>query len=182
MVELNFAVTNINRYSAAARVGHFAAATRIFKYLHKFPSKWLTMDASEHVPPGPLEPVGDGSVNWKEYYPNAYEEIDSKFPSKRSGIKPLSTTVYFDSNWAHDEVTRRSVSGCITFIGNTPVVYFSKRQKSIATSTYSAELIAAKMGAEEAVSIRYMLRAFGVPVEGPTIIAGDNLGTLKKLN
>ena len=65
-----------------------------------------------------------------------------------------------------------------SFIGNTPVSWISKRQSAIATSTYSAELCAAKVGAEEAVSLRYMLRSLGVPVGGRTKLIGDNLGSL----
>ena len=66
----------------------------------------------------------------------------------------------------------------VGFVGNTPVTWASKRQGAIATSTYSAELMAARMGTEEAITLRYMLRAFGVPVKGRTILAGDNLGSL----
>jgi len=86
--------------------------------------------------------------------------------------------VYFDSNWAHDEVTRRSITGVIGFIGNTPVTWLSKRQGAIATSTYLAELCAAKIGTEEAITLHYMLRSLGVPVKGSTLLIGDNLGSL----
>jgi len=46
------------------------------------------------------------------------------------------------------------------------------------TSTYSAELCTAKVGAEEALSLHYMLRPLGVPVDGPMLLIGDNLGSL----
>ena len=54
----------------------------------------------------------------------------------------------------------------------------SKRQGVIATSTYSAELCAARQGTEEAINVRYMLRSLGIPLAGKTILAGDNLGSL----
>lgn len=136
------------------------------------------MDASEHKSPVPLEFPGENmGVNWDDYYPGAHEEMDPKAPPPL-GMKPMSTAVYFDSNWAHDESSRKSVTGCVTFIGNTPVAYFAKRQGAIATSTYSAEMCAAKMGAEEAVDVRYMLRSLGIPLTGPTLLIGDNLGQL----
>jgi hypothetical protein len=171
----------LSRFSAAPRAGHLKAAIQIFKFLNQKPEEWIKLDPSKHVPPGPLEsPLGENiresDVDWKANYPGAFEEMDPKFPAPRG--TPLDTAVYFDSNWAHDETTRRSISGIIGFIGNTPVTWSSKRQGAIATSTYSAELCAAKVGAEEAITLRYMLRSLGVKVIGPTLLIGDNLGSL----
>ena len=90
----------------------------------------------------------------------------------------LKTTVYFNSNFAHDKVTRRSFTGILVFVGNCPVYCTSTRQGSIATSTFGAELCAAKTGVEESVNIRCMLRALGIPIEEETLLIGDNLGSL----
>ena len=54
------------------------------------------------------------------------------------------------------------------------------KQFEIATSTYSAEFNAAKVGCEEAIGIRYMLRSLDIPITGPTILAGDNLRALQR--
>ena len=53
------------------------------------------------------------------------EEVDPKFPKPKG--EELLTHVYFDSNWAHDETTRKSILGCIAFVGNTPIMWMSKR-------------------------------------------------------
>ena len=50
-----------------------------------------------------------------EKYPDATEEIDEGLPEPRE--KPISTTVYFDFDHSHDQVTRRLVSGVILFVG-----------------------------------------------------------------
>ena len=76
-------------------------------------------------------------------------------------------------------MTRRSISGLFGFVGCTMVTSSASRQGAINTSTYSAELCAAKSGAEEAVSLRYMLRSIGVEPDGPTLLIGDNLGSLR---
>jgi hypothetical protein len=178
---LSFAVSSLSRYSAAPRQGHLDAAIRIFCYLKHYPEKWIKFDTNPHIPDGDLEdPAANLDPEWTDYYHGAKEEIDPKAP-KPLGEK-LGTTVYFDSNFAHDEVTRRSITGLITFVGNTPVAWMSKRQGAIATSTYSAELCAARLGAEEVVNIRYMLRSMGIPVTGPTIMIGDNLGSLMSVS
>lgn len=183
-LDLNFATSSLSRFSAAPREGHMKAAVHMFKYLNQHPDKWITIDPSPHKPPGEItSPIHDNGVDledmdWKSMYPYAREEKDHKFPEPR--VKAIDSTVYFDSNWAHDEKTRRSISGIIGFLGNTPVTWSSKRQGAIATSTYSAELCAAKVAAEEAITLRYMLRSLGVNMDNdkPTTIVGDNLGSL----
>ena len=179
-LDLIFAIASLSRFSAGPRKGHFAAAVYVYKYLNYAPEKWIKLDPGAHKTPGPVYSPLDGQkengVDWSHTYPDAVEELDPKFPPPR-GVG-MDTAVYFDSNWGHDEVTRRSITGVIGFIGNTPVTWLSKRQGAIATSTYSAELAAAKVGAEEAISLRYMLRSLGVPLLGRTLLIGDNLGSL----
>jgi hypothetical protein len=176
-LDLQQAVSSLSRFSAAPRAGHLVAATRIFKYLNRHPDEWVKIDPSPHVPPAALDvPNGLDSADWKQHYQDAKEELDPKSPPPRGAF--MDTVIYFDSNWAHDEITRRSISGVVSFIGNTPVSWLSKRQGAIATSTYSAELCAAKVGAEEAVALRYMMRSLGINLRGKTILAGDNLGAL----
>jgi hypothetical protein len=63
--------------------------------------------------------------------------MDEKFPTPLLG-KEFTTTIYFDSDHAHDQKTRRSITGMIAFIESTPVTWASKRQGAIATSTYTA--------------------------------------------
>ncbi len=46
---------------------------------------------------------------------------------------------YSDSDWAGDPEKRRSRSGCIIFIGNTPFALLSKMQNDAALSTLQAE-------------------------------------------
>ena len=157
-------------------------AKHLFGYLKKFPDKWITIDSSKHRPMGELSGVGEPGEDWSELYPYAKETInwDPRHPKPLG--KPLDSIVYFDSNFAHDEVTRKSISGTIGFVGNTPVSWSSRRQGAVATSTYSAELCAAKAGVEEAINIWYMLRSLGVRLSGATRVVGDNLGALQSVS
>ena len=43
-------------------------------------------------------------------------------------------TVYVDADHAHDLVTRRSITGILVMLNNTPVRWVSKRQKTVETS------------------------------------------------
>ena len=86
----------------------------------------------------------------------------------------MRITVYKDADHAHDLVTRRSVTGCLLFLNNTPVKWISKRQKTVETSTYGSELVAAKMATELILEYRYMLRMMGSAPDGPALMLGDN--------
>ena len=66
----------------------------------------------------------------------------------------LETSVFFDSDHAHDVETRCSISGLILFVGSTPVACHSHRQGCIATSTYCAEFLSMLSALEEAISLR----------------------------
>lgn len=183
-IDIAFALSSLSRYSAAPRKGHLDAAVYMFKYVKKHAVKWIKIDPTSHVDPTDSskkpeleDPTKGKIISWKEQYPDAQEEILTTFPAS-NGMKGFETTVYFDSNFAHDEKTRRSITSVLGYIGNTPVSCISKRQGAIATSTYSAELCAAKTGAEEAINLRYMIRALGIPCDRPTTLIGDNLGSL----
>ena len=80
---------------------------------------------------------------------------------------------------AHDKITGRSISGIIVMVGRTPVIWKSKRQGAIQTSTYGAEFSAMRLATEEAHTIRYMLRSLGIKVEKASRLYGDNLGVIQ---
>ena len=86
--------------------------------------------------------------------------------------------MYFNSNHAHDQVMRISVSGIMCFVGSTPIGWSSKRQGAIDTPRYYSEFCAGWVETEELVVMRYMLMSLSVPVKVPSKLCGDNLGTI----
>ena len=113
-------------------------------------------------------------------YPDAQEEMDPKFPRPFGTI--METTFMVDSDHAHDLKTRRSLTGVLGYVGSTLVIWKSKRQGTIASSTYAAEFSALRTATEEAMSLRYMLRCLGCRISNdgkhPSRLFGDNLGVL----
>ena len=59
-------------------------------------------------------------------------------------------------------------------INNTPVKWISKRQKTVETSTYGSELVAAKQAVELILEYRYKLRMMGARVDKSALLLGDN--------
>ena len=92
--------------------------------------------------------------------------------------KKVQITTYVDADHAHDLVTRRSVTGILLFINNTPVKWYSKRQNTVETSTYGAELVALRIATEIIIEFRYKLRMMGIPLSGPSVALCDNQGVV----
>ncbi len=87
-------------------------------------------------------------------------------------------SIFFDSDHGYDKVTGRSMSGIIVLVGSTPIIWRSRRQGAVQTSTYGTEFSAMHMATEEAITTRYMLRSLGIAVSKPSKLAGDNAGVI----
>ena len=79
-----------------------------------------------------------------------------------------------DSDWT----TRRSTSGFAFFLGGAAIAYLSKKQPTIALSSTEAEIMAASLGALEAVYLRVLLSDLGLEVDLPTELYVDNSGAI----
>jgi hypothetical protein len=64
------------------------------------------------------------------------------------------------------------------FVNNTPMQWYSKWQQTVGTATYEAELVAARIATDMIIDIQYVLQMFGVPVDGPALLLGDNNGVV----
>ena len=54
--------------------------------------------------------------------------------------KPVSIHVFFDSDNSDDKVTRQTKTGVLIFIKGSPILWFSKKQNSVQTSTFGSDL------------------------------------------
>ncbi|CAH0478580.1 unnamed protein product [Peronospora belbahrii] len=62
----------------------------------------------------------------------------------KSGTSSVSAEAYSDAEWGYNLDDRRSVSGVMIMIGNSPVVFKSKFQRTIALSSAEAGYMALK--------------------------------------
>ena len=169
-IDITYAISSLARFAAGPREGHLTLARHVLGYLKKFKSKGIVMDPR---PPN-ITPSGE-DVKWEDFghqYKYYTEEMDPFFPDPT--VNELATTIFCDSDHAHDLVTGRSITGLIAFVGSTPVHWKSKRQTSVHTSTFGAEFMALKSGVELAITLRYHLRSMGVEITQPTKIFVDN--------
>jgi hypothetical protein len=106
--------------------------------------------------------------NWK-----AEEQLPEDHMPMPYGMK-ARITVYVDANHAHDVMTCGSVTAILLLINNMPVWWYTKRQRTVETSMYGAELVVARIAMDMIIEMRYILHMLGVPVDGPALILGDN--------
>ena len=109
-------------------------------------------------------------LDFLDEYKDASEDMEKIPPSHG---RELQITALCDSDHGHDKKTRRSITGIIVYVGSTPVLWLSKRQGAVATSTYAAEFMALRHGTEEIIHLRYILRCLGVPVNTPSTFFRD---------
>ncbi len=80
--------------------------------------------------------------NWSDFFPDACEDIPDDMLAPKGKLTHL--TCFVDADHARDKVTRRSVTGIVLLQNNTTIIWSSKRQKTVETSTYGSELGATK--------------------------------------
>ena len=62
----------------------------------------------------------------------------------------------------------------IIFLNNAPILWFSKRQNTVETSTFGSEIVALRIAIELIEGLRYKLRMMGVPIHGACKVFCDN--------
>jgi hypothetical protein len=117
---------------------------------------------------------------WTDFYKYAEEPVPPNMPTPRG--RHMSTHCFVDSDHAGDKVTRRSQTGVLIFCCRAPILSYSKRQNSVETSTYGSELVAMRQAIDLVKSLRYKLRMFGIPIDGPTDIFCDNESVFKNVS
>jgi len=116
--------------------------------------------------------AGRTKEQWQEFYPDAEEQVPHKM------VKPLGNPItirtYVDANHAGNLANRRSHTGIIMYINNAPIIWYSKRQNAVETSSFGSEFVALSIATELNEALRYKLRTFGIPINGPSEILCDN--------
>jgi len=81
----------------------------------------------------------------------------------------VKINMFCDAAHATNLIRRRSTTGIIFFLFNTPIIWYAKRQNMIESSTFGSVFIALRIASELNDALRYKLRMFGIPITEPTI-------------
>ena len=110
-------------------------------------------------------------------YPDA---IDYLPPNRLPPLgKSVQINAFVDADHAGESTTRRSQTGIIIYINMAPIMWYSKRQNTCEASTFGSEFVAMRILVEMLIALRYKLRMFGVPIEGPCNVFCDNEAVTK---
>ena len=175
-VDMHHEVALMSQYSASPREGHIEAVYDIFAFLKTHPRLNIVLDPR----PVPLDENAFANVElsaWRDLYGDVAEELPPKMPAPLGNT--LDITCFVDSDHTGDVVTRRSHTGIIIFLNNAPVIWFSKKQKTVESSSFGTEFVALRIARNLIMGLRYKLRMFGVPIVGPASVLCDNQGVVK---
>ena len=179
-IDIAFKVSVLSQHMAHQRTGHLIQALHIFKYLDTHKKNMLNFDLTYLELPEPLDLMENPSEkikSMKRFYPDAREAIPENAPSPQG--KEVQINAFVDADHAGNKVTRRSQTGFIIFMNMAPIYWYSKRQNTVETSTYSSEMVALRIVAEKIIDLRYKLRMFGVPIEGYANVFSENEAVYK---
>ena len=132
------------------RVGHYKAAQRVLSYLRRHPHGKIFIDVNQPPIRGMVKIDIDQS--WTEMYPEAEEIIPNDMLEPLG--KECTVTCFVDADHARDKLTFRSVTGILLLVNYTPLIWYTKHQKTVESSTYGSELIAARIGVEMIIEVR----------------------------
>jgi len=163
-------VALLRSFSAAPRQGHINQVYNIFSYLKTHQPQCLLFDPS--TPDIDIEFQEFENEAWKDFYEIEDEPLPSDMPSPRGS--PVKMLCFVDASHASNRVTMRSHSGIFIKLNNAPISWYSKRQNTVESSTFGSEFIALRIATEMCQALRYKLRMFGVPIDGPTLVFCDN--------
>ena len=133
----------LSSYQASPRHGHLEQVYHIFAFLKKKPKLTLYFDANRPE----INPTcfsGDDASNFKEQYRDAEEQLPPEHMTPKPRGRSVTTTTFVDASHAANKVTRRSHTGFVIFVNRAPIIWYSKRQNTVESSSFSGEFIAMK--------------------------------------
>ena len=166
-------VAFMSSFLASLRVGHMEALLYIFGYLKAHKRSKMVFDH------GYLQwrEADFATYDWKDFYQDAREETPTNARTPRGN--PVQMNVFVDANHAGNKVNRRSHTGVLIYLKRAPIVWYSKAQKTVETSTFGSEFVALRIATELIKALRYKLQMFGIPLDGPANVLMDNETVVK---
>jgi hypothetical protein len=172
-VDILCSVAMLSHQLAMPRQGHLEQCFHVFGYLKKHDRSTMVFDETEPS----IDENSFTDCDWREFYPYAKEAIPKNAP--RALGEAVTMHCFVDADHAGDQMTRRSHTGVLIFVNRAPITWYSKRQNGVEASTFGSEFIAMKTAVELVEALRYKLRMFGIPINGPTNVFCDNEAVVK---
>jgi len=175
-VDILHEVAKLSSFNAQPREGHLEAVYKIFAYLKGHEKSRMVFDDYDIVP----DANEFQECAWTDFYPDAIEPIPDNMPQARGPNVRLSCFV--DADHAGNLLTRRSHTGFVIYMNNSPIVWYSKRQNTVESSTFGSEMNALRIAVDQIQALRYKLRMMGIRCEIPADVYCDNQSVTKSVS
>ncbi|CAN0125336.1 unnamed protein product [Heterosigma akashiwo] len=86
----------------------------------------------------------------------------------------LVLRAYTDADFCQDRIKGKSVTGYVIMLWDSPIVWASKLQTAVSTSTVEAEYLSLRSGLKDIMWLRHLLVDLGCPQAEPTPVVEDN--------
>jgi hypothetical protein len=93
----------------------------------------------------------------------------------------VSMQCFVDADHASNRVTRRSQTGIAIFLNRAPIVWYSKQQNTVESSTFGSKYIVMKSAVEMLQALGYKLQSLGIPIYEPILVT-INLSSIQARN
>lgn len=164
--DISFAVIKLSQYASSPAKIHYDAVKQIFKYLYHTKTRGIIYwrnQINATLPTADIE-------NCENPFTDDPEESTSTL---------LAAT---DSDWGGDRKHRRSVTGFAIKLAGGVILYKTKYQSVIATSSTEAEYMAACESAKSILYVRMILEELDLDQQMATSLYIDNNGALIMAN
>lgn len=172
--DISFAVIKLSQYSTKPARLHFEAVKHLYRYLKATKTEGIyywRKKLRHDLPKGQLPRI-----------PSRIDDENSEPCIEKEEYDGSILVGAVDSDHAGDTAHRRSVSGMIHKIAGGVIIYKTKYQDVVATSSSEAEFIAAVEAAKQSLYLRTILDEIGIPQEAATTLYEDNQGALMMAN
>jgi hypothetical protein len=91
----------------------------------------------------------------------------------------VSTHCFVDADHVGNCITHCSQTGILIFINRALIIWYSKRQNTVETSTFGSKFVAMRIAVELTEALHYKLQMFGILLDGPMNMYCDNEAVTK---
>jgi len=141
-IDILIHVSMLSSFLVAPREGYLSQVHHIFVYLKKYPRSTMVFDDTLPV----VDPNAFYQADWTEFYRDAKELIPPNAPTPHG--KSVEMYCFCDANHIGDKITRWSHTGILLFLNRAPILWYSKKQNTVETSTFGAEFVALRIAVE----------------------------------
>ena len=175
-IDICYEVSVLSQHLALPRQGHLEIVYHVFAYLNKHEKSKIVFDPTtvELANPNVFK-----KVDWSDIYDveDIKEELPPRMPEPWG--RSVKMSVFVDADHAGNKVTRRLHTEVLKKLQNALTIWYSKRQNTVESSTFGSEFVAMQIAKDMAIALRYKLRMFGIPIDGPADVFCDNQGVVK---